>query len=210
MCSDAFDSGRQAVIGFPIKQERVTKTGIACGQCSNKFPCKAAESAIISPTCRINSYVNHNNLTLTRQVFKGANMNPKINGFPVSNLQGNVASARRADEMLVQTFAKIDVIALGLSCGVVCSLGLLAATVILVIKGGDPIGPNLSLLAQYFPGYTVTWTGSIVGCAYGFVTGFVAGGTLAFARNFSLAIYAYGVKLRASLAGNHFLDRFDS
>jgi hypothetical protein len=136
-------------------------------------------------------------------------MNPESDRFRV-NKQKNMTSSRRTDELLVQTFAKIDAIALGLSCGVVCGIGLLAATVILLIKGGDRIGPNLSLLSQYFPGYTVTWVGSIIGFAYGLVTGFVAGWTLAFARNFSLAVYAYGVKLRASLAGNHFLDRFDS
>ena len=117
---------------------------------------------------------------------------------------------QKADELLVQTFAKVDAIALGISCGIVCGLGLVGATVMLLIKGGDKIGPNLSLLSQYFPGYSVTWTGSTIGCAYGLAAGFAAGWTLAFMRNLSITIYAHAIKLWANLSTNHFLDRFDS
>ena len=116
----------------------------------------------------------------------------------------------KADELLIRTFAKVDAIALGISCSLLSGLALGSATVILLIKGGDQIGRNLSLLAQYFPGYSVSWTGSIIGCAYGLVVGFAAGWTLALVRNFSLTIYAHALKLRAILSGNHFLDRFDS
>lgn len=117
---------------------------------------------------------------------------------------------QRADELLVQMFAKVDAIALGISCGIVCGLGLVAATVVLLIKDGEQIGSNLSLLSQYFPGYSVTWTGSIIGCAYGLAAGFAAGWTLAVIRNLSITVYAHAVKLWANLSANHFLDRFDS
>jgi hypothetical protein len=49
------------------------------------------------------------------------------------------------------------------------------ATLWLVVKGGANVGTHLSLLAQFFPGYTVSYMGSIVGFAYGFVCGYVAG-----------------------------------
>jgi hypothetical protein len=52
---------------------------------------------------------------------------------------------------------------------------LFLATNWLVVKGGDVVGPHLALLGQYFLGYRVTFVGSLVGFAYAFVVGFVAG-----------------------------------
>jgi hypothetical protein len=57
----------------------------------------------------------------------------------------------------------------------VAGFGLFAATLWLVIKGGPNVGQNLGLLRAYFPGYTVTWAGSIVGFLYGALTGAVLG-----------------------------------
>ena len=37
------------------------------------------------------------------------------------------------------------------------------------------VGPHLSLLGQFFIGYQVTFVGSLIGLAYGFVTGFLVG-----------------------------------
>ena len=62
-------------------------------------------------------------------------------------------------------------IALGLTLGV----ALFVATNVLVIKGGNPVGPHLGLLREYFPGYSVTFPGSFVGFAYAFVVGYVIG-----------------------------------
>jgi hypothetical protein len=45
----------------------------------------------------------------------------------------------------------------------------------LVIKGGPNVGQNLSLLRAYYPGYSVTWFGSLVGFCYGALTGAVVG-----------------------------------
>ena len=62
-------------------------------------------------------------------------------------------------------------------------LTLFAATLTLVLKGGEVVGPHLGLLAQYFPGYRVTALGALLALFYGFVTGFVGGWALAFIRN---------------------------
>jgi len=56
------------------------------------------------------------------------------------------------------------------------------------VKGGDIVGPNLALLAQYFPGYTVTATGSLIGFLYGFIAGFAGGWIMAFLRNASVFV----------------------
>ncbi len=103
------------------------------------------------------------------------------------------------DEVLIQAFAKLDKVALGLAAGIIMGLGLFLATIILLIKGGNPVGPNLALLGQYFIGYTVTWKGSLVGLAYGGVSGFVLGWSTAFLRNFFVALYVHTVKLKSNL-----------
>jgi hypothetical protein len=103
------------------------------------------------------------------------------------------------DKLLIQAFAKLDKIALGLAAGIMGGLGLFFATVILLIKGGNPVGPNLALLGQYFIGYTVTWKGSLIGLAYGGVSGFILGWFTAFLRNLFVAMYIYTVKLKSNL-----------
>lgn len=103
------------------------------------------------------------------------------------------------DELLIQAFAKLDKVALGLAAGIIGGLGLFLATVFLLIKGGNPVGPNLALLGQYFIGYTVTWKGSLIGLAYGSVCGFILGWSTAFLRNLFVAIYIYTVKLKSNL-----------
>src|SRR5881392_676106 len=59
------------------------------------------------------------------------------------------------------------------------AMGLLLATVVLVVKGGPHPGPHLSLLAVYFPGYRVTWSGACIGFVYAFVVGYGIGRTVA-------------------------------
>lgn len=91
------------------------------------------------------------------------------------------------DEVLMgavePALVKLDRVALGLSTGIASGVLLFLATLLLVLKGGDVIGPNLGLLDQYFLGYSVTGPGSVLGLGYGFITGFVAGWTFALMRN---------------------------
>jgi hypothetical protein len=54
-------------------------------------------------------------------------------------------------------------------------IALFVATNFLVLKGGDPVGPHLSLLGIYFPGYRVTFLGSLIGFVYAFVIGYGLG-----------------------------------
>ena len=100
---------------------------------------------------------------------------------------------------LQTAFVKLDRVALGLSLGVVSGLTLFLATLVLVLRGGDVVGPTLALLGQYFPGYTVTLSGSLVGLAYGFAAAYVAGWLFAFLRNAVVFLYIALVKRRAEL-----------
>jgi len=67
---------------------------------------------------------------------------------------------------------RLSALASGLVAGVLGGAGLCAATLWLVVKGGREVGPHLALLGQFFVGYRVTVGGSLIGLAYGFVTGF--------------------------------------
>lgn len=70
---------------------------------------------------------------------------------------------------------RLNASALGLVLGLLCGISLFIATNWLVIKGGDPVGPHLALLSQYFIGYRVSFVGSLIGFLYAFVIGGLGG-----------------------------------
>jgi hypothetical protein len=80
-----------------------------------------------------------------------------------------------SDATLRATLLQLNERAWGISTGLLLGLGLFAATNILVLKGGAQVGTHLSLLAVYFPGYSVTFLGSLVGFVYAFVLGYALG-----------------------------------
>ena len=111
------------------------------------------------------------------------------------------------DVTVARVFGKIDRTAFGTAVGAVAGLALFVATLVLVMRGGDVVGPHLALLSQYFPGYRVTYAGSLLGLAYGFGAGFVGGWVFAIVRNATL--FTYGAILgRRTGAGpfGRFLD----
>lgn len=79
------------------------------------------------------------------------------------------------DEALEKAIRKLNTRAWGMTIGLVFGLGLFVATNILVVKGGPNVGQHLSLLGVYFPGYRVTFFGSLVGFVYAFVVGYGVG-----------------------------------
>ena len=100
-------------------------------------------------------------------------------------------------EAFARAFAKLDRIALGLSMGTVAGMLLFLATLIIVLKGGPVVGPTLGLLNHYFPGYSVTFSGSIVGFVYAFVSGFTVGWGFAMLRNIIVFLYTALIQRRA-------------
>lgn len=61
--------------------------------------------------------------------------------------------------------------------------GLFVATAWLLVRGGEDVGEHLSLLDNFFPGYTVTWPGALVGAAYGALVGAILGWSAAWIYN---------------------------
>jgi hypothetical protein len=79
------------------------------------------------------------------------------------------------DIALEQAIHRMNARAWGIAMGLVLGLGLLIATNVLVLKGGPDVGQHLSLLSNYFPGYSVTFVGSLIGFVYAFVLGYGLG-----------------------------------
>ena len=93
------------------------------------------------------------------------------------------------DEVMEGAFPKLDPLALGMSLGTVLGVGLMLATWFLLLRGGDASGKTLTLLSQFYPGYTVTAVGGLLGLIYGLLTGFLLGWGYAFLRNAATALY---------------------
>ncbi len=112
------------------------------------------------------------------------------------------------DDIIEKVFARLDPLALGLSVGTVFGILIFLATSILMLKGGEVVGPRLRLLAQYFYGFEVSWRGALIGFFDAGFLGFLLGSSIAFLRNWGLSAYALLVHRRAQTERRrHALDK---
>lgn len=100
---------------------------------------------------------------------------------------------------LLQAFAPLHRVAMGVAWGVTLGGVIFLMTVILLLKGGDVVGPNLSLLGQFLFGFDVSWRGAFMGFLWGFVSGFILGWGFAFMRNLVFWIWLSLVRSRAEM-----------
>ena len=106
----------------------------------------------------------------------------------------------------VLMFAPLDKRAFGAAIATASSVAVMLLTAVHLLMTPAPT-LDLSLLSQYFPGYTVSWTGALVGGAWAFVAGFCAGWFTAFVRNLVLAVSLFVMRSKAELAESRdFLD----
>jgi hypothetical protein len=87
------------------------------------------------------------------------------------------------EEKLFSGILWLNMKALGLALGLLFGLAIFIATNWLVLKGGEPMGPHLSLLGQYFIGYRVSFLGSFIGFAYAFAVGTLSGALIGWIYN---------------------------
>src|SRR5262249_15001946 len=92
----------------------------------------------------------------------------------------------------------------GLALGGVTGALLFAATLAVAEAGQRELVGLLGLLGQYFPGYRVSPSGSLLGLVYGTAVGFGVGWAFAFVRNAALALY---LTLAYGRAEKRFLER---
>ena len=102
--------------------------------------------------------------------------------------------------VLMAAFARMDVPALAVAMGSVFALALFMMTAVVILKGappGQPVGPHLGLLANYLPGYSVSWSGAIAGAACAWAGGAVLGFVWAVLWNLSHLLYVALVLIRS-------------
>ncbi|MGB5515857.1 MAG: NAD(P)/FAD-dependent oxidoreductase [Thermoanaerobaculia bacterium] len=103
------------------------------------------------------------------------------------------------EELIGQAFARFDPVALGTALGSIAALLLLAGTAVLLLEGGDPAGPTLSLLGQYLTGYQVSWTGALIGFIEAGVLGFGLGWLMANSINLLVGVTENWIRRRLEI-----------
>ena len=81
-------------------------------------------------------------------------------------------------EELHKAILRLNARAWGITVGLLMGGGLFVGTNFLIIRGGANVGQHLGLLSIYFPGYRVTFVGSLLGFMYLFVIGYGIGRTI--------------------------------
>lgn len=105
------------------------------------------------------------------------------------------------EELLQQAYARYDPVALGGALAVVAGLGLFLATTTLLLKGGESVGPNLSLLGVYLLGYEVSWVGALLGTIEATMGGFLLGATMALLVNGLIGVHERALQQQLELLG---------
>ena len=87
----------------------------------------------------------------------------------------DLSEDQQAVEAVSRAIARIQTGVLTIVFAALGGLALFLMTAWLVVKDGPNVGAHLRLLGNYFPGYSVTWMGSVIGFFYGAVVGGIVG-----------------------------------
>ena len=93
------------------------------------------------------------------------------------------AAGQKEIQLIRAAVARLRAAIMALVFGFVGGTSLAVATLWLVVRGGRDVGQHLGLFRNYFPGYTVTWTGGLLGFFYGALVGAGIGWTIAWIYN---------------------------
>jgi hypothetical protein len=107
-----------------------------------------------------------------------------------------MAEQRGIEQIVLTRLVRLNASIQGIVTGLIVGLSVFLATNWLILKGGDVVGPHLSLLGQFFIGYRVSFVGSLIGLAYGFVAGFAVGYSVARMYNWILDLRETKPKIR--------------
>lgn len=87
------------------------------------------------------------------------------------------------EELIVGSIASLRAGIMAIVFAVLSGTGLMVATVWLLIRGGPNVGAHLRLLGNYFPGYSVSWFGAIIGFLWAALVGGLLGWLTAWVYN---------------------------
>lgn len=108
---------------------------------------------------------------------------------------------------LLLAFAPLHKAAFGAAIGTAAAFLMFLATAGVLVTGqADPV-PLIGAFRAFFRGYTISWTGALVGALWAGGVGFVFGWFIAFCRNFVIAVSIFLIRTRAERAQvRDFLD----
>jgi hypothetical protein len=107
---------------------------------------------------------------------------------------------------LLLAFAPLHKAAFGAAIGAACALLLLGLTALTVLRGTQEQF-NIELLSVFFRGYSLSFSGALIGAVWAGFMGFVFGWFFAFCRNLVVAVSLFVIRTRAELARTRdFLD----
>jgi hypothetical protein len=112
-----------------------------------------------------------------------------MNGVPAQDWEA---------ELIRAAVARLRAGILALVLGLAGATALAVATIWLLLRGGPNVGQHLRLLANYFPGYSVTWPGALIGAAYGALSGASIGYALGWIYTWVAVIRARRAQARRS------------
>ena len=92
-------------------------------------------------------------------------------------------SVNLEEQLLRAAIARLRASVMSLVFALVGGVGLFVATAWLLVRSGADVGKHLSLLSNFFPGYSVTWAGCFAGFFYGALTGGIIGWLIAWIYN---------------------------
>jgi len=95
----------------------------------------------------------------------------------------NKLDSERDRALIRAAIARLRASVMAVVFGLTGGVGLWVATAWLLIRGGERVGYHLGLLSNYFPGYRVSWPGSLLGFVYGALLGALVGWSVAWVYN---------------------------
>jgi hypothetical protein len=101
----------------------------------------------------------------------------------IGNGSSRGLSENREHLILRRAVARLRAAVMAVTFAMTGGVGLFIVTVWLLIRGGENVGQHLGLLANYLPGYSVSWGGAVLGLAYGAVVGGLTGAAIAWIYN---------------------------
>ena len=114
----------------------------------------------------------------------GSSIEPRQAASPRSHSPADPVGLRdRQVELVRAAIARLRAGIMAIVFGMVGGVTIFVATAWLLIRGGEKVGQHLSLLSHYFPGYTVTWGGALLGFFYGALLGALMGWSVAWIYN---------------------------
>jgi hypothetical protein len=108
-----------------------------------------------------------------------------------------MAENNELEQIVLTRLVRLNATVQGIVTGLVLGLAIFIATNWLILKGGDVVGPHLSLLGQFFIGYRVSFVGSLIGFGYAFLSGFTVGYLIAIFYNWIVGLRQGKAKLSA-------------